>query len=482
MKRIAQWSNRALFGAAALAAKTWPLAARIFPETLEIDDNQSLWVAQTPDYRPNPPLQKPISCDLAIIGGGFTGVSTAYHFSRRYPQKRVVLLEAKTLANGASGRNGGMLLNWVTDPLAYSSDEMVQRIYQTTHAGIQTILDIIKRHQLNVSHRLDGTVHVITHPDRVEAAQEEAAYYNSLDIPVQFLEGDALKPYIELEGVYAAMIDPNSGQLNGAQLVRELRPVLEAQGVAIYEQTPVIRIEEGREITLRTPQAEVRAKAIVLATNGYTGKLGYFRDALFPLHSHVFATEALSPEQLNNIGWQQLAGYEDDLDRIAYSTLTREGHIVFGGGSNASYAYLFRNRTAYPNTPHSAQSSFTAMRKTMSDYLPRSADIPLAHRWTGTLGITLRRNNLMGVTGEHRNVYYALGYCGHGVTLANMAGMVLTDLYSGDDERWRGLPFYMPQKTIYDPIPPEPFRWLGYQLFTRLTGKSPRTPMAEGMH
>lgn len=78
-----------------LASKTWPIAKYIFPEALEIDDNQALWVNQTPDYRPTPSLQENISADLVIIGGGFTGVSTAYHFSRRYPEKRIVLLEAK---------------------------------------------------------------------------------------------------------------------------------------------------------------------------------------------------------------------------------------------------------------------------------------------------------------------------------------------------------------------------------------------------
>jgi glycine/D-amino acid oxidase-like deaminating enzyme len=77
----------------------------------------------------------------------------------------------------------------------------------------------------------------------------------------------------------------------------------------------------------------------------------------------------------------------------------------------------------------------------------------------------------MGVRGEHRNVYYALGYSGHGVTLANLAGKVLCDIYSGDDERWRALPFY--QRPLRG-IPPEPFRWIGYHIYTRLTGRSPR--------
>ena len=88
-------ANRLLLTAANLTSKTWPVAARLFPETLEIDDNQSLWIAQTGAYQPNPPLTQTITADLAIIGGGFTGVSTAYHFSQRYPDKHVVLLEIK---------------------------------------------------------------------------------------------------------------------------------------------------------------------------------------------------------------------------------------------------------------------------------------------------------------------------------------------------------------------------------------------------
>lgn len=463
-------SSKFLFSAARLAATTWPLASRLFPEKLEVDDNQSLWVRQTPDYRPGQPLNQSIRADLAIIGGGFTGVSTAYHFSRRYPEKRVVLLEAKSLANGASGRNGGMMLNWVTGVTDHSP-EMTSRIYTMTSAGIHIILDIIARHRLNVSHRTDGTLTVYTDSQRAEAAHAEAEQHNRIGIPSQFLNSAELARKLNLQGVYGGLLDPGTGQINGAQLVRSLRPILIEQGVEIYEQTPVIKITEGAHITLTTPQGEVTAKAIVLATNGYTGKLGYFRDALFPLHSHVFATAPLTAERRAAVGWHNFAGYSDDLDRIAYSTITNEGNIVFGGGSNQSYAYLFNNRTAYPGSPDSATSSFARMQQTMSDYLPGSASLSIAHRWTGTLGITFNRSPLMGVRGDNRNIFYAIGYCGHGVTLANVAGQILTDVYSGDDEQWRKMPFY---QAPYPPIPPEPFRWLGYQTFTRLTGKSPR--------
>lgn len=442
----------------------WPLAARLFPEKLEIDDNRSYWVAQTPNYQPNPPLKGDTHADLAIIGGGFTGTSVAYHFSQRYPQKRVVLLEAKQLANGASGRNGGMMLNWLADNPHHDAEQMA-RIYRVTCAGIQSILDIIARHQLNVSYRVDGTLTIYTDPQRAEAAHAEVERLRAHGVQNRFVDGAALRGQLALEGVYGAVEDPFSGQINGAQLVRGLRPVLEAHGVAIYEHTPVLSIREGQTITLTTPNGNIFAKAIVLATNGYTGKLGYFREALFPLHSHVVALGPLSP---NALGWQAYAAYADDLDRISYASLTPEGYLIFGGGSNQSYAYLFNNRTAYHGD---AERGFRSVVARLRAYLPPTANAPIAYRWTGTLGITLNRQTLMGVIGEHRNIYYAIGYCGHGVTLANMAGQVITDIYSGDDEQWRGLPFYQP--TI-SPIPPEPFRWMGYQIVTRLTGRSPR--------
>lgn len=439
-------------------------------EKLEIDDNQSVWASYTPNYDPNPPLKGDTQADLAIIGGGFTGVSTAYHFSRRYPDKRVVLLEAKTLANGASGRNGGMMLNWIYG-VENPDDALTQRIYQTTQAAMDMIEGIIQEHDLPVSYRRDGSLEVFTSAARAEAAHAEIEHLQSLGIPVQFLDRATVRGTIDLKGVHGAWFDPNEGQLNGAQFIRLLKPVLEEQGVAIYEGTPVLRVEEGPTVRLHTPQGEVEAGAIVLATNGYTGKLGYFRKAIFPLHSHVFATPPLPEVQLADLGWHAGAGFSDDLNRISYATRTREGHLVFGGGSNAAYDYLFNNRTAYPGTPHRARRAFEAMHHTLNSYLPGSLALPIAYRWTGTLAISFRRNCSIGVRGEHRNVYYGLGYSGHGVTMANLAGQVITDLYSGADKQWRALPFY---NADFAPIPLEPFRWMGYQLFTHLMGRSPR--------
>lgn len=294
------FTTRLLEGAAALTARTWPLAARLLPERLEFDDTPSLWHAGTPDYQPRPPLRGAISADLAIIGGGFTGVSTAYHLAHRFPQRRIILLEATSLANGASGRNGGLALNWING-IDTSDPDLTRKVYDLTSAGLVAIRTLIERHCLPVDHRFDGTLTLHTSPERAEAAHAEAEYLQALGIPVRFLHAGELRSQFDACGVYGATLEPETGQINGAQFVRGLRPILEERSVAIYEQTPVLRIRTGRIIRLTTPQGEVCASAVVLATNGYTGKLGLFRDALFPLHSSVFATAPLTPEQQQHL-------------------------------------------------------------------------------------------------------------------------------------------------------------------------------------
>jgi glycine/D-amino acid oxidase-like deaminating enzyme len=197
------------------------------------------------------------------------------------------------------------------------------------------------------------------------------------------------------------VVDPLAGRLNGFALLQAMRPVLAAHGVALYEHTPVLRVREGPTITLTVPGGEVRAQAVVLATNAYTPALGYFRRGILPLHSHVVATAPLPAERWETIGWDEWDGFTDDLDRIAYACRTPAGRVVFGGGGNAAYSYRFG-----------------------------------------------------------------------GATEALLAGRVLADLSEGNHEAWRDLPFY--QRRL-PPLPPEPLRWIGYQAYTRLTGRSPRT-------
>ena len=430
------------------------------------DDNRSAWLSGLPPYEALPPLRGAATADIAIIGGGITGVSTAWHLSERYPDRRVVLLEAKALANGASGRSGGQVLNGING-IEPRDPALAQRVFAATCAGINIVEALAARSTLDCGFSRRGCLEIYTTADSAASAQARVETWRSWGLPMRWLPASE----VAMHGVFGAVLDPSAGRVNCAALLRGLRPVLLAQGVAIHEQSPVLRIEHGETLTLTTPEGTLRAGAIVLATNGYTPRLGFFRHGILPLHSHVVATAPISDARWAGLGLGEFAGFADDLDRIAYGARTHDHRMLFGGGSNAAYTYQLGGSPVYTGSTARAAVHHDAIERCMRGYFPGLADTPVTHRWTGTLGVTFDRVCSMGVMGPHRNVYYALGYSGHGLALGALAGQVLRDLYSDDHEPWKDLPFY---KKRLLPIPPEPLRWLGYQIYTRLTGRSPR--------
>ena len=357
------------------------------------------------------------------------------------------------LGNGASGRNGGLVLNGITvldfDP------EVAAREHAVTRGAIDAIEALIREHALPVRFTRTGCLRVATTTESAEAAHAEVEQLAARGVPVRYLPASELS----VRGAHGAILDPTEGLLVGIDLVRAMRPLLVARGVQIFEGTPVVRVHEKQTIELVTPRATVRAKAVVLATSGYTPRLGYFRTGLLPVISRVIATDPVPA----GVPLPDVAGFFDDLPRLGYCSITPDRRVVFGGGTTAAYAYRFGNRTDHPEPFDDAP-----LRTTLAAYLPQLAGIPIAHRWSGPLDLTLVRHCAIGVLRER--IYYALGYSGHGITLANLAGRVIADLYDDHHEPWRDLAFYMKRPSG---IPPEPFRWVGYQLYTRFTGKSP---------
>ncbi|HWP64799.1 MAG TPA: FAD-binding oxidoreductase [Candidatus Limnocylindria bacterium] len=401
--------------------------------------------------------------DVAVVGGGLTGVSAAWHLAERTPGLGIVLLEARRLGNGASGRNGGQVLHWING-VSTADPVLARRVYDVTGRGIDLAERLAAAHAPGAFCRR-GCLEVYTDARRAEQAAARVERLSAAGMPFRYVERAALG----IAGVHGAVLDPAAGRLNALALLEGMRPALLARGVVLHEHTPVLRIHEGRTIRVVTAGGEVRARALVLATNGYTPRLGYFRRRLLPLQSHALAMGPLAPEVWRAIGWEDWDGFTDDLDRIAYAARTPGGRLVFGGGSNAAYTYRFGGAPSFP--AQRLDPAVAAMRRTLVTYFPALAAQPVTHRWSGTLGITLDRVCTMGVRGADRNVYYALGYSGHGLALSLLAGEVLADLYAGNHEPWRDLPFY--QRRLL-PMPPEPLRWLGYQTYTRLTGRSPR--------
>jgi glycine/D-amino acid oxidase-like deaminating enzyme len=427
------------------------------------DPNHSVWVAESEPAQPAPPLAAALTTDVAIVGGGFTGVSTALHLRRARPALGIALLEAGALGQGASGRNGGQVLHWINGVSPKTPDEL-RRNYAATGLGIDIAEQLAARHAPHAFRR-GGALEVFTSAQRAEDAHARAGRWSAAGIPCEFVPASALG----IGGAHGALRNPHAGRLNGYALLQALRPELLAQGVALHEGTRVLRVRRGSEVELETARGVVRAKTLVLATNGYTPALGFFRHQLLPLHSHVLATAPLAAADWARLRWGAWDGFSDDLDRIAYAMRTPGGHLLFGGGGNPAYAYHFGSRVV--TTQRAIARSQPFMAHVLHRYFPAIAHVPIAHRWSGVLALTLDRQPSIGAGLVAPNVFHALGYSGHGVALALLAGKVLADLYAGNHDDWRDLAFY--NKRLL-PLPPEPLRWLGYQAYTRLTGKSPR--------
>jgi glycine/D-amino acid oxidase-like deaminating enzyme len=329
------------------------------------DDNRSCWLDEAPPYAPLPPLRGAAVADVAIIGGGFTGVSTAWHLSQRFPERRIVLLEARALANGASGRNGGQALNWINGVDA-DDPERARRIYAVTRSGIDLIADLVERYRLDAGFDRGGCLEVYTSAAGAEKAHARIEFLRAAGIPVEWVDAAASG----VHGAHGGVRDPSAARVNGAAFLRGLRTVLVDQGVAVYEQTPVHKVEEGATIALHTPHGSVRAAAVVLATNAYTPALGYFADRILPLHSHVIATAPLSEALWSKLGWDAHHGFSATSTASPTAAAPRRDDW-FGGGGNAAYAYLFGGRTAFSSPRPARGTSFAALERHLHAYFPR---------------------------------------------------------------------------------------------------------------
>jgi gamma-glutamylputrescine oxidase len=431
-------------------------------------DGRPMWADTAPAAFAGPPLAGARRADVVIVGAGFTGLSTARHLIERFPERSVVVLEAGEVGCGASGRNGGMALHEVNG-IDNEDPELTTRLYRLTTETMDWIARVgAEAGAAPGFFRRDGSVVLYTEARRAEAAHAEAERLAGWGLPVRYLDGAGLAGKVRASGAAGGVLDPTTGQLNGLAFLRALAGWLRAHGVVIHEGSPVRRIDEGAVHRVHTASGVVEAPFLVLGTNAWSPSLGYFRGGLFPLHSHLVATEPLPLAGWSARGWGGIAGMYDDLARTAFASMTPDGRLVFGGGGNMAYDYYYGGATAVPRAP---ERQWAFVRSVLDRYLPDARDVALAHRWSGTLAVTLDRICGIGVFGRHRNVGYGVGYSGHGVVMANLAGRILCDLYSGERGAWSDLAFV---DRVPRGVPPEPLRYVGYHLYTRLTGRSPR--------
>ena len=451
LRKAAFAGGGALLGAVGLNE----ISPGIWREPMVFEPNRSYWARSQPPQ--NPPLQDNISVDVAVLGGGFTGLSSAYYIRTISPHKRVAVLEARGCGNGASGRNGAMALTMTADRYMQASSDpaMDKRIYDLTAQNIPELSKLSALTGIDCELDRNGALQVLNTSEDVRAAQAYVQWARSAGMPVESWSKRQVVNAIGTDVYEGAFFDPNGGHVHPMKLVQVLKRAAESAGAEIYENTAVANIEEGPEHLLNTAGGlTVKAKSLVLATNAFTSRLGYFRNRIVPVHEYLAITPPLSEQQLAEIGWQKRVPFNDSRTEVLYLGLTRDSRVHIGGRRPS---YFFNNGLGDPSD---SASHYAELRRELVRLYPGLEGISFDATWSGVVDWSLDESPSVGQTGRYNNVFYALGYSGHGVNLTSVFGRIIADLEAGRAEPWKPYPFL---NASLDYIPNEPFRWLGVQ-------------------
>lgn len=420
---------------------------------------------ETVDIQPGNPLVQEIDCDVAIVGGGFTGLSTAYELKRGDPALKVILMERTVVGHGASGRNGGFvmpLLGWdLVDATKKLGERGAADAYRLMYDAVAHLKQLVEIERIDCDLESTGYLLLATCSKRAARMRRECALAHDMGFSHQWLEGEQLRAHIRSPHFKVGLFDPMPAILNPAKLARGLLGLVRNLGVEVYEQTPLVELTDGDEITLVTSGGKVRAKCVVLAVNGYGASLGFLPARVLPVHTYIVLTEPVADEALDTIGWaSKRASLETARNFIHYFRLTADNRILFGG-EDAELFYQGRYQDNHPRI-------FRALRARFRDYFPTLGHVKFTHAWGGVLGVTLDMFPTFGVGGARGNIFHAAGYSGHGVALGNYAGRILAPrildrLGSKKAPASHSDPFFFGRFPL--PVPPEPIRYLGMQAY-----------------
>ncbi|MDH3633994.1 MAG: FAD-binding oxidoreductase [Gammaproteobacteria bacterium] len=368
------------------------------------------------------PLDGSRRADVCVVGGGYTGLSSALHLAERGYD--VVLLEARQPGWGASGRNGGQLCSGqrkdqITLTKMVGADA-ARQFWELAEAAKDLAKKIIADHRIDCDLKPG-----IAHPDhRSGYAKESEAYVDFLRRQydydqVEYLERDAMAELVGSDSYYGGSLDMGAGHLHPLNYALGLADAALAAGAKLYRSTIVESYQEGSPNRIMTNHGVVEADSIVLACNGYLGKLEQrLAGRIMPINNFVIATEPLGESLLKRINPRDVA-IADSRFVVNYYRLSADKRMLFGGGEN--YRQNFPADIA------------NFVRKPMLEIYPELVDCRIDYAWGGALAVTLNRMPHFGRLGQH-NIYYAQGYSGQGVAMATLAGQLIADAIAGEAE------------------------------------------------
>ncbi|MGW4272454.1 NAD(P)/FAD-dependent oxidoreductase [Streptomyces seoulensis] len=411
-----------------------------------------------------PPVREPLTgdahADVVIVGGGYTGLWTAYYLKKAAPFLRITVLEQKFCGYGASGRNGGWLYNGVAGRDRYAKlhgHEAAVRLQQAMNHTVDEVIRAAAEEGIEADVHKGGVLEVARTPAqlaRLRAFHEQELAFGEKDRELYGARATAER--VRVADAVGSAWTPHGARLNPAKLVKGLAAAVEALGVTIHEATPVTEIRPQHAVT---PYGTVRAPYVLRCTEGFTASLKGQKRTWLPMNSSMIATEPLTDEQWAAIGWNGRETLGDMAHAYMYAQRTADGRIALGG---RGVPYRFGSRT--DNDGRTQPETVAALRDLLVALFPALAGVRVEHAWSGVLGVprdwcatvTLDRSTGLGWAG---------GYVGSGVATANLAARTLTDLVQVDSGQGgptplTALPWAGHKVRRWEP---EPLRWLGVQ-------------------
>ena len=418
------------------------------------------WLDQPGRPDPAPALVGATSCDLLVIGGGFTGLWTALLAKTIEPARNVVLLEAHEVASAATGRNGGFVASSLTHGFANGHARWPGELAVLTamgHANLDAIESTVAELGIDCDLQRTGELDVATEAYQVPHLREEPALAAPYGETYTFLDRDEVRALVDSPTYQGALLDPNVAIVDPARLAWGLRRAVLDLGVRVHERSEVTGLDDvgGGALEARTPFGTVRARRVALATNAFPPLLRRLKHYVVPVYDYVLVSEPLSDAQWASLGWAGRQGVGDVGNQFHYYRPTADGRILWGGYD----AVYHRGNGFGPQHEHDPESA-GRLATHFFDTFPQVEGLRFTHSWGGAIDTCSRFSAFWGTAYDGR-AGYVTGYTGLGVGASRFGAATLLDLLDGRDTERTRLEMV---RTKPLPFPPEPVRGWGIDL------------------
>jgi len=422
------------------------------------------WLEGVP-HAPRPALAGRVEADVAIVGGGFTGLWTAHHLLSADQSLRVVVLEGEEIGFGASGRNGGFAMTLLDMSLSHlrrnHGDAAARDAHEAVAASVGEMGHTVADEGIDCDWTHGGLMVVATNQGQLRRVRSDLEAAEAMGLKgFQELTAAEARAEVDSPTYMGALLEEHCAVVNPARLARGLAEAVERRGAVIHETSPARSFEqEGGRVRVATDGGEVVADQVVLATNAWARDLSWFGNKVVALYTYVLLTEPLTDEQWASVGWGRRQGIEDKRNFVHYYRRTADGRILWGGRDGIIHAQLPGRpqiRPVYDRSKVVAGRLADTFRRTF----PQLSAVRFTHHWGGPVGITGKFLPHVGSI-EGGRMHYGFGYNGHGVAPTHTVGRILAERALREESPLQSLCFVDADESTF---PPDPLLWLSAEL------------------